>query len=839
MEANTSGNDTPALSREAPLGRCPRCGAAVTEMAERYACEKSLAEIGPCKFQINKTVLRRTIDRKQVQLLLTAGRTELITGFVSKSGRNFPAFLVIDETGKVTFEFPAQAEQHQPDNDGGKNQSTNRQPAPECKPLLDAATKNLFRNNAFRITGLPVEATARQVAKHSANLGQMAELGLAPAHHTALFALKPPPTLDEIREAAQRLKDPEKRLIDEFFWFWPCEPTAAAPDPALDALASGNADDALKAWATNEANPTSGPAAMHNIALFWHLTAIESESETATASPESPQQQTLEKHWRTCLRRWEYLTSDDGLWGRVNAHARRIDDHRLKLAFVQSMRATLPLALAKINAELALAHAEKGSTQLARMHVQLVRDGTGGPATLEKAAERVLSPLVSRLRESIRRTKETTQETPDAAANAVRDLLAHATPLPDIFDLFYGEAEHTSKELLDEAATTCVDCLVSYQKDTEDNQSFVDLLQMTLPLAEAVEVRQRIEKNIQIGKNNLAFAELEPLRTICETAAKAADANPASADNEAHRILSATSQILSKLASSGIPQDILDRAKDEVALAVMHCAVAFGNKTEKWKPCIAILEQSLRLAATSDVKARITENLQTVRKNNTLYGDLTPISSAPSLSTVNGIGFALYGCTDQDPATSSHLATYYFVFLAIPIFPICRYRVASTGSGYRFFGKAPLRTIDKWHLAISIGLIIWAIIAINSSGSASTNPPSPSPSPTYAPPPTPSAPTFTPPVSPDSPSTPTKQTYRIPNSVSTELESAKQQIAIEKAKAEALDTKLATAKQAIQSQRSQVADLQSRLDALSACAEINSGLFLGTECNSIRAERCA
>jgi len=27
--------------------------------------------------------------------------------------------------------------------------------------------------------------------------------------------------------------------------------------------------------------------------------------------------------------------------------------------------------------------------------------------------------------------------------------------------------------------------------------------------------------------------------------------------------------------------------------------------------------------------------------------------------------------------------------------------------------------------------------------------------------------------------------------------------------------------------------------ALSACAEVNSGLFLGTECNSIRAERCA
>ena len=41
----------------------------------------------------------------------------------------------------------------------------------------------------------------------------------------------------------------------------------------------------------------------------------------------------------------------------------------------------------------------------------------------------------------------------------------------------------------------------------------------------------------------------------------------------------------------------------------------------------------------------------------------------------------------------------------IPIFPIARYRVIPTGGGYRFLGKGPLRTFDKWHIAISLGLI--------------------------------------------------------------------------------------------------------------------------------------
>ena len=48
-------------------------------------------------------------------------------------------------------------------------------------------------------------------------------------------------------------------------------------------------------------------------------------------------------------------------------------------------------------------------------------------------------------------------------------------------------------------------------------------------------------------------------------------------------------------------------------------------------------------------------------------------------------------------------------FFFIPIFPIRRYRVIDTGGGYKFLGKAPLRTFDKWHIAVSIGIILWIV----------------------------------------------------------------------------------------------------------------------------------
>jgi len=201
---------------------------------------------------------------------------------------------------------------------------------------------------------------------------------------------------------------------------------------------------------------------------------------------------------------------------------------------------------------------------------------------------------------------------------------------------------------------------------------------------------------------------LEPIYSICKTALANVEKNPSSAYEEGRYVLNSIAPLLVSLHNKGVPKDLFERGEDEIALVVMNCAVVYGNKTEKWKPCIALLEESSHLAISPETKARIKKNLDIVRRNDKLLGDLLPISSAPSLSTINGIGFTLYGSTDHDPDTGSYLATYYFVFFFVPIFPICRYRVIPSGSGgYQFLGKAPLRTFDKWHIAISVLGILW------------------------------------------------------------------------------------------------------------------------------------
>ena len=89
-----------------PLGKCPKCKGNIFETETDYVCEKSQAESKACKFKIGKEILQQPIDASQAAKLLADRKTDLLKDFISKAGKPFPAYLVMDDKGKVTFEFP-------------------------------------------------------------------------------------------------------------------------------------------------------------------------------------------------------------------------------------------------------------------------------------------------------------------------------------------------------------------------------------------------------------------------------------------------------------------------------------------------------------------------------------------------------------------------------------------------------------------------------------------------------------------------------------------------------------------------------------------------------------
>ena len=77
---------------------CPLCKKKLEENKNAIFCPA-------CKFTLFKTVAGKKLRVADIKALLTGGKTELLTGFKSKKGTEFDAYLKLGEDGRTNFEF--------------------------------------------------------------------------------------------------------------------------------------------------------------------------------------------------------------------------------------------------------------------------------------------------------------------------------------------------------------------------------------------------------------------------------------------------------------------------------------------------------------------------------------------------------------------------------------------------------------------------------------------------------------------------------------------------------------------------------------------------------------
>ncbi|OLC66023.1 MAG: DNA topoisomerase III [Betaproteobacteria bacterium 13_1_40CM_4_64_4] len=104
-QTSGEGDEAPDFSGQEPLGSCPKDGGRVFEHGMAYVCENGVGPKKSCDFRSGRLILQQPVERDQMKKLLETGRTDLLTGFVSKKGRKFKAFLVKQPDGKIGFEF--------------------------------------------------------------------------------------------------------------------------------------------------------------------------------------------------------------------------------------------------------------------------------------------------------------------------------------------------------------------------------------------------------------------------------------------------------------------------------------------------------------------------------------------------------------------------------------------------------------------------------------------------------------------------------------------------------------------------------------------------------------
>jgi DNA topoisomerase-3 len=98
--------DLDEIKKQEPLGISPVDQTRVFETPAAFLSESALDGDKEKGLRISKMILSRRIDPDHIRQMLTDGKTELITGFISKKKRPFDAYLLLDNKGKLGFEFP-------------------------------------------------------------------------------------------------------------------------------------------------------------------------------------------------------------------------------------------------------------------------------------------------------------------------------------------------------------------------------------------------------------------------------------------------------------------------------------------------------------------------------------------------------------------------------------------------------------------------------------------------------------------------------------------------------------------------------------------------------------
>ena len=264
--------------------------------------------------------------------------------------------------------------------------------------VMRVCTERVYSDNPFHLLGLRTTATPRQIRRRHEDLDAAREMGDAAwrAEFGYLLGTREVPTSEEVEEAFARLGDAESRLLAEFFWMWPMQ----GQDVAIEALVAGEKTVAFDLWERAALGfGRARLAARHNLAVVYHLYAIDAEVQAIAAAEPIPEDfsRTMLSYWDQAFRHWEALADDDAFWELFEARMRAFDDPRLTGGFVRRLRRDFPVAFDNINARLAVRYAEAGRFDEARRHIDAMRRTMSGLDDVAQNLSLIFAPVEKRL----------------------------------------------------------------------------------------------------------------------------------------------------------------------------------------------------------------------------------------------------------------------------------------------------------------------------------------------------------------------------------------------------------------------------------------------------------
>ncbi|MQM25539.1 hypothetical protein [Glycomyces albidus] len=321
--------------------------------------------------------------------------------------------------------------------------------------------RSLYRGNVFRITGLPGDASPRQVRR-----GREERLNpyFEPPAGADAAPLPPSADPDELHHAFEGLRDPLLRLTHELLWL---RPDADAGDP-------------------------------HNVAVRTHCAAMEAEEAGDH----------FETMWTDALRAWAAVLDAEATWTWAKARVRAIDDPRLTLAAVRALRERLPEHLLGVSLALAASAAADRRTAAAERHMRVLNESPFGKDLVRKAARNAVHGPETRIKTAC----ETAKEASDSQGlKAARTLLLETAEPIRVVEALMGFDDPLNRACREEVAKTANRCAVGYFNQRRKGTGIARVLQVARKVAVAKATIELIDENLAVVESEPLIREVQPL----------------------------------------------------------------------------------------------------------------------------------------------------------------------------------------------------------------------------------------------------------------------------------------------------------------------------------------
>jgi len=507
--------------------------------------------------------------------------------------------------------------------------------------------------NPFRVLGLPIDASEKEIVKRISDLEMYAEMGKSKSYDSDYPHLSPVTrTVDAIRNASNQIETSDSRFFYSMFWFWN---NNSGDFLALDLLKDGNTERAialLEKQLDGDLNTDKYFSSIKNLSIL-HMALARNDGD------------------------FSFNNIAKGLvWAGRMLQVDAFSEHARTVAGNHFSFDKEKIANLYVDEVLKSVYAKSGENGVRIPPQQLIPCFTSFPAaTQQRVVNHLLEKDFRTVDDAIELSKEKRKKNPQDARVIARTLCEQSKESIKIIRDALGIDNYKYQSTSDRLAEEIDQCGTDYYNYHTNNDTGIDPGEITLKISEyalayatSVSVQDNIKEGIQIVKSWIEGAEgrekLQKIQSRSDLIVRQINKLPDLEDLSESGHAQLLSISLNFIADCRIELEAIKKVlgyDDEFYLSIssgvvnraMDMCIEYANKTDKSTAVLQVFNEMKTMSMDSETEDRFNENYKIFTNNAVLETNLDPIKQIlNNIPNIDNIGAHQI---DQLPGMAKHL----------------------------------------------------------------------------------------------------------------------------------------------------------------------------------------